>query len=290
MKKIYNLVILIFLFTLSCATTHSDQDQYNELKSKSSIGLYGEFAQKTENEQLKNRAESDAYQIAKSKNDYDGYNEFIKYFPNGTYTQYAKNALIDLNRKSEYNAMVDAYNHARSENTLQSYVNFLKEYPGHDEISGGFNYRIEAMEFYNEVYSQVYNLSIHNEVQQLQRQLISKKWNSKLLNADIDYRPVWESNKKERLIDFLYVLHQNSAFVNITHKFDSNLLTLDIKLDVERIEIIFRLQEGKLIPRKYTARYLEQFDQNACVEIWGFHFKNKQEKHDAVFRKLGIKK
>lgn len=292
MKYNLNLIIILVIFTISCVSTQSDQSQYDDLQSKSSINLYGEFAQRTESEQLKKRAERDAYELAKSNNDHESYNEFIHYFPNGTYAQYVRNSLIDLDRNLEYQAMVDAYNNAKSENALKSYVDFLKKYPGDDEFSGAFIYKIEAMEFYNDVYNQIYNLSVHREVQQLQRQLISKKWDSKLLNTEIDYRPVWESSNNEKLIDFLYVLHQSPAFVKITHKFNStsNLLTLDIALDVEKIEIIFRLQGEELVPRKYTERYIEQFDQNACIEIWGFHFKNKKEKHDAVFRKHGLKK
>jgi hypothetical protein len=280
------------MLIISCASAQSDQHQYEEVKSKSNISLYGNFSQKTENEQLKRQAERDAYELTKSNNSEESYKEFINYFPNGTFAQDARNALIELERNKKYQLMTDAYSVAKANNTLQSYINFLKIYPGYDNFSGGFNYRIEAMELYNEVYNQIYNLSIYDEFQHLQRQLISKKWDSKLLNAEIDYRPFWESTNGERLIDLLFVLHQNPAFVNITHKFNSNskLLTLDISLDVERVEIILRLQENKLIPRKHTARYIEQFDQNACVEMWGFHFKNKQEKYDAVFRKHGIKK
>lgn len=281
--KLTHVISLSIVFIVSCGS--SQLETYHGINKSPSISAYGDFANNTTDESLKKKADLEAYKLAEKENNEQSYNEYLKYFQNGIYAQYANNKLNELKMSKEYRAMVDSYNNAVTENTLQSYIAFLQNYSGFDTY--------EAIEFYSNAYSSIYYFATKDEIRKLQKSLLLKKWDAKLLETEIEFKPIWENedkNKKERLIDFLYYVYQNPSFVNISHSYNSNsrLLTIKIKFDIETVEIIFRKDAKSLVPRKHTIRNTEKFDQDACIEILGLYENNRQLVHESIRRKYHL--
>ena len=283
MKQI-PMILLLILSIISCGTTQLEL--YEEIDKSPSISSYGRFANNTTDKYLKDKADKDAYKLAEKENTARSYNEYLEYFKNGNFAQYANNKLIELEMNNDYKSMFDAYQNAVSQNTLQSYISFLKNYSGYDTY--------EALELYKNSYSSIFDLSTKDDIAKLKKDLKSKKWDITLLNSEIDFKPVWENENKDQkdtLIDFLYFLYQNPACINITHTYNQSirLLTIKIQFDVETIEVSFRNDSGTLIPRKHKSRNYEKFDQDACIEIWGLYIKNKKQVYESILRKHDLK-
>ncbi len=106
MKQIA-IIILSTTLIISCGT--SQLERYQEINNSPSISAYGEFAQNTSDESLKYKADREAYKLAEKENNEQSYKEYLKYFPKGSFAQFANNQLNELDLNKEYQSMLDAY-------------------------------------------------------------------------------------------------------------------------------------------------------------------------------------